>query len=310
MVLEKLVPESWLEQKPVYGLLLGIGYSIIGIILASLIFKKDPAIPSVAFTSLFLIPIIRKVFLLEEQEKTRDSKFRWNLLFNQHKDVFFTYFFLFFGIFLVFSVAAAVLPGFQVNKLFREQLGLRAGAATGALAISDQTFALNPEHPLLPGQQRQSVFFVELFWNILKNNWWVFLATLAIGLIAGDGGVFFITWNASVWGTIFGVTARNAAIFHSGSALVYLGIILGIVFPHMFLEIGSYILAGIGAGMFSMSIGEEKFLSEKMNKVIAYSVGLVAIGLLFLVAGAIVETYVLGNNATYQAIIQASYFGQ
>lgn len=303
MVLEKLVPEAWLERKPGYGLLLGVGYAVIGIMIAAIIFRKDPAIPSVAFTSLFLIPIVRKIFLLEEIEKSKDRKFNWKTLYAQNKDVFLTYFFIFFGIFIVYSAAATLLPSFQVNKLFREQLGMKAGAATG-FAVSDLPFNLEEQgQAIVPGSSETVYFHPSLFLKLLSNNWWVLFATLVIALLAGEGGIFFITWNASVWGTAFGVLARNAAIFDNASSLWYLIIVLGIVFPHMFLEIGSYILAGISGSIFSVSLGKEKFSSPKMKYVFLYCSGLLLIALLFLFFGALFETYVLVNNETYQTMI-------
>jgi len=324
MVLEKLVPEAWLERKPAYGFLMGMGYSIVGIILGALIFKKDPAIPSVAFTTLFLIPIMHRLFTIEEEEKSKDKTFSWKTLYNQNKDIFWTYMCLFLGIFLIFSVAAATLPAFQVNKLFREQLGLRAGeaVATGTapgagmasatgMVVTDMNFALTPDGQILDkAQGGQTVFFTELFWKILLNNWWVLLATGILALLAGEGGIFFVTWNASVWGTIFGVTARNAAVFSQQNALWLLVIILAIVLPHVFLEIGSYILTGISAGIFSSAIGKEKLFSPTMRTVTLYCLGILLVGIVFLFAGALVETYVLGNNITYQTIIANSYFGR
>lgn len=312
MVLEKLVPEAWLETKPFYGFLLGMGYSVIGIILATLIFQKDPAIPSVAFTTLFLIPMMHKLFKIEEEEKSKDRSFEWRTLYNQNKDIFWTYMCIFFGIFLIFSVAASSLPAFQVNKLFREQLGLRAGAASATgMVVSDTSFELSPDGSILKRQgASQSVFYTELFWKILLNNWWVLLATGVLALVAGEGGIFFIAWNASVWGTIFGVTARNAAVFSNQNPLWLLIIILLIVLPHVFLEIGSYILTGISAGIFSSAIGKERFSSPQMREVMLYCLGILCIGLVFLVAGALVETYVLGNNITYQTLIANSYFGR
>jgi len=314
MVLEKIVPEAWLERKPGFGFLLGVGYSLLGILLAAIIFRRDPAIPSVAFTALFLIPLMHRLFRREEEEKSRDRVFTWRRLYQQDKDIFLTYFFVFLGIFIVYSVAASTLPAFQVNTLFREQLGLRAGAGSASstgFVVSDSSFTLTSSGtPAQTATTNGRVFYLDIFYKILGNNWWVLLATLIVAFLAGEGGIFFVTWNASVWGTVFGVTAHSAALLQGHSSLYLLAIILLIVFPHVFLEIGAYILAGISAGIFSSALGKETLFGGRMKEVTTYCLGILAISLVFLVAGALVETYVLGNNVTYQAIIASSYFGR
>ena len=56
MVLEHLFPEDWLEHKGRYAFILGVVYSVIGIIIATILFPGDPALVAVAFTSLLLLP--------------------------------------------------------------------------------------------------------------------------------------------------------------------------------------------------------------------------------------------------------------
>ena len=67
MVLEHLFSERWLEQKFWSAFILGLGYSLIGILIARMLFGANSGLASVIFTSLLLIPSLRKLFKKEEQ---------------------------------------------------------------------------------------------------------------------------------------------------------------------------------------------------------------------------------------------------
>jgi uncharacterized membrane protein SpoIIM required for sporulation len=286
MVLEHLFPEDWLEKKSQYGFLLGIGYSIIAILIASILFPQDPALVAVAFTSLLILPELYKLFSIEEKLEEREKKFSFKELFKDNKDFVKVYLFIALGIFIVYAISALLLPSFQVNDLFREQLEMRgAGVAVGGEAVFQQP----------------------LFMDILINNLWVLVVIFFISLLTGDGAIFLITWNASMWGTIFGVTARNAAVFSDANPLFYLLLVLIIVLPHAFIELLSYILAAISGGVISKDVLLEKFESKRFNEVFTYNVWLFFLAILVLIVGAIIETFVLGNVTTYSDLIQMSY---
>jgi uncharacterized membrane protein SpoIIM required for sporulation len=286
MVLEHLFPEKWLEKRNYYGFLLGAGYSIIGILLAGLLFPSDPALVAVAFTALLLLPELYKMFSIEERIEEKEKSFSFKELFKDNKDFIKVYLFVMLGIFVIYSIAAIVLPSFQVNQLFREQLEMR-GASGGASG--------------------GAYFSSGLFLELLLNNWWVLFACFIVSLLTGDGAIFLLTWNASMWGTIFGVTARNAALHSQGNPFVYLVIVLLIVFPHAFLELLAYTLAAISGGVISKDVLLEKFESKRFNEVFQYNFWLFVIAVVVLIIGALVETWVLGNVTIYADIIQQSF---
>ncbi|MFH1589585.1 MAG: stage II sporulation protein M [archaeon] len=282
MVLEHLFPENWLEKKSGYAFLLGVGYSIIGIILASLLFPSDPALVAVAFTALMILPELSKLFSIEERKEKKERKFSIEHLWKDNKGFIKIYLYIALGIFLVYAIGSLLLPSFQVNHLFREQLEMR-GASGGA------------------------VFATGLFTDILINNWWVLVACFFLALLTGDGAIFLITWNASMWGTIFGITAKNAALYSQGNPWWYLVMVLVIVLPHAILEITSYIMAAISGGVISKDVLLEKFESMRFNKVFNYNFWLFVLAIVILIIGAFVETYVLDNVTLYKDIIINSY---
>src|SRR3989338_9406007 len=198
MVLEHIFPEDWLEHKGRYAFLLGIVYSVIGLFMASVLFPGDPALVAVAFTSMLLLPEMYKIFSTEERQESIERGINIHSLWADDIGIVRIYIFLFLGIILVYSVGSIVLPDLQSNSLFREQLEIRFGQGFSGNAVS---------------QSSDSFFSTDLFISLLSNNFLVLMACFILALLTGDGAIFLITWNASVWGSIFGITAKNAALF-------------------------------------------------------------------------------------------------
>jgi len=288
MVLEHIFPEDWLEKKGRYAFILGVIYSVIGILIASILFPGDPALVAVAFTSLLLLPELYKIFSIEERQEGMEQKISLKALWRDDIGTIKIYIFLFLGILLVYSAGTILLPEMQTNELFREQLEIRLGQGFSGNAIL-------------------GVFDGDLFFDLLSNNFLVLMACFIMALLTGDGAIFLITWNASVWGTIFGLTAKGCAIFSGKSPFVLFGLIMLIVFPHMMIEAISYFLAAISGSVISKDVILEKFASHRFLEVFGFNLYLLLFALIFLVLGAAVEAWVLGNVGAYQEIIQCSF---
>lgn len=287
MVLEHIFPEDWLERKGRYAFILGVIYSIAGILLASILFPGDPALVAVAFTSMLLLPELYKIFSIEERRESIEQQVSLHALWADDFEVVRIYIFLFLGILLVYSVGTMLLPQLQINSLFREQMEIRFG----------QGFA---------GSATGTAFSTSLFLDLLRNNFLVLVACFILALLTGDGAVFLIVWNASVWGAIFGLTAKNAALFSGKHSFLLFGTIMIIVFPHMILEASAYILAAISGGVISKDVLLEDFASERFWEVFGFNFYLFIFALIALVLGAGVETLVLNNVDRYQEIIRMS----
>lgn len=264
-----------------------MGYSIIGILIASVLFPADPALVAVAFTAILILPELNKLFSIEERREDKEKLFSFRNLIRDNKDFIKVYLFIALGIFLVYAISSIVLPSLQVNDLFREQLEMRGASGEAIFG--------------------KAIFTTGLFWDILLNNWWVLVACFLISLLTGDGAIFLITWNASMWGTIFGVIARNAGAVTGMNPFWYLFLVLLIVLPHAFLEILSYILAAISGGVISKDVLLEKFESTRFARVFNYNLWLFIMAVLVLIIGAVVETLVLDNITLYNYIIALSY---
>jgi len=294
VVLEHLFPEDWLERRGVYAFILGVVYAIVGVLIASVLFPKDPALVGVALTSLLLLPEMYKIFSIEERKQSLEQKTTFLSLWKDDIDLVRIYTFLFLGIILVYSVGTILLPSIQTNSLFKEQLAIRFGGEMSGNAIASGNS--------ITGGLFDSALFIEL----LSNNLLVLIACFIMALLTGDGAIFLIIWNGSVWGTIFGITAKNAATF-SGANVIYLfALVMLIVFPHMIIEGMSYFLAAIAGTVISKDVILEKFASDRFFRVFGLNLYLVVIALLFLILGAVVEAFVLDNVTIYSDIVRQS----
>ena len=293
MVLEHIFPEDWLERKGIYAFILGVIYSVIGVLLAFVLFRSDPALPAVAFTSLLLLPELYKIFSIEERKESMEQQITFEKLWKDDVDIAKIYIWLFLGILLVYSIGTIMMPSFQTNKLFQDQLAHRFSASdlqqigSGDLSQAVEEIRTR-DRTIFSGND-----FMRMFKGLLANNFMVLLACFFLALLTGDGAIFLITWNASVWGTIFGMTAKTAAIYSGGIPIILFGSIMIIVFCHMIIEGISYFLAAISGSVISKDVLLEEFASTRFFEVFGFNLYLLLGGLFFLLLGAVVEAFVL-----------------
>lgn len=240
MVLEHLFPENWLEKKVGYAFLIAVIYSTVGIIGARLLFGANSGIVSVIFTSLLILPYLQKLFRREEREEETERRVSLRHLsslkgFFKNNQAIRVYFAIFLGIYLAYTLYSFILPQLGINtfNVFKEQLFV---------------------DPALRGR----AFDLGTFLSILANNWWVLLATFLLAIVVGDGAIFFITWNASSWGALFGYRALTAGLYAHVSPWWYLLLVLVITLPHLILEGGAYILSAISGSIISKEIVKER----------------------------------------------------
>lgn len=265
-MLEQMYPVSWIEQKAKFAFLMGITYSILGIFSGILLFRNDPALPAIAFTSLLLLPSLNKMLSIEEKQASSEKSFNISSPIKDHKDIFKVYIFIFLGILLTFSFFAVALPEISSSQIFRDQLDA-VGVSGQATSFSD-------------------------FSSILSNNIMVVSFFLLASFFYGSGSVFLLVWNASVWGTIFGVFARNAALASNENPFIYFGLTLLLVSPHVIAEASAYLLAAISGGIVSKATLREKLFSERFTIIIKDAVIIFTVALILLILGSYIEVYI------------------
>jgi len=279
MVFEKLYSAEFLHKHPGYGFLLGIGYTILGLFIALMIFPSDPALIAIGIITLFLIPSLQQLTDSAEISETKTPTFKHFFLETiPHAKVYVA---IFFGIFFTFAFFSLMLPKLAAGHLFKMQLGIITGSA--------------------------AAFNWPLFWDLFGWNMQVLALCFILSLVAGNGAILFIAWNASVWGTVFGTLAKTAALVTTANPFIIFLLVILSVFPHTFLEGLSYMVATISGTTLSDGLVREKMMSRKMGLIFKYNLILLLVSIAVLALGMIVETYVLGNFTTYRTIINIAF---
>ncbi len=279
MVFERLYSAEFLHEHPWYGFLLGIGYTILGLFIALMIFPNDPAVIAIGITALFLIPSLSDLTDSAEITSKKVPSFK-NFIKETlpHTKVYVA---VFFGIFFTFAFFAIMLPKLAAGHLFKIQLDIISGKAV--------TFSL------------------PLWWDLFSWNMQVLGLCFLLSLIAGNGAILFIAWNASVWGTVFGNLAKTAAVQSTANPFILFVLVIISVFPHTFLEGLSYMLSTMSGTTLSDGIVKEKLMSKNMGTIFKYNLILLLIAICVLAAAMMIETYVLGNFGVYRTIINIAF---
>ncbi len=271
MVFEQLFSIRWITRKE-HAFLLGLSYTLIGLVSAGLVFPENVGLTSIAFTSILLIPSLNALLKLEENAEVREKKLSLKLLFRDHKDVFKVYLFLFLGIFLAYSLVTLIIPDYSVGSLFSVQL---KAAGISGLAISGAGLG-----------------------TIIINNLLVLLVCFVLSLVYGAGSIFFLVWNASVWGVVFAYFACTS--YHGRTGNIFADFSFSIVpfLPHMLTEALAYISAAITGGIVSKAVIREKLLSARFKHIMSDALIFLAIAFfLVLLAGFIEVKFFLGLHA-------------
>jgi len=279
MVFEQLYSAEFLHDHPWYGFLLGVGYTILGLFIAIMIFPSDPALIAIGITCLFLIPSLSQLTDSNEISQKKTPTFKEYMQEQiPHTKVYVA---IFFGIFFTFAFFSIMLPSLAAGHLFKVQLDVVAGKAAS--------------------------FSMPLFWDLFTWNLQVLGMSFLLSLIAGNGAIIFIAWNASVWGTVFGNLAKVAGAASTANPIILFVLIILSVFPHTFMEGLSYMLSAISGTTLSDGLVKQSITSPNMKLIWKYNLILLAIAIGVLAVGMIIETYVLGNFTTYRTIIQIAF---
>ena len=333
-MLEKLFPTSWLEKHILAAVLLAAGYSVISLSIASFIFPQNTGLVSLVFLSLLIVPSMKRLFAEESNYEEQETSFSLAKLYTDNKRIFKTYLGIFLGVFTTYFCASAFLPllGIDTFSLMQEQLFI--DRAIAGRAFFEQT----------------------TFMSILANNWLVLVVTFVLALLIGDGAVFFVAWNASAWGAVFGYRAFAASTYTADPILLVAATLLAIVAAHVLLEGGAYILAAISGSIISTEVIKNSdelhrflgyalsgvilyallsklatglpltnrllisipvllailyvlrycFTNKKHQEVYVYNYWLFVTAIAVFITGSLVETIVLSNSNTLNAIYQAS----
>jgi uncharacterized membrane protein SpoIIM required for sporulation len=276
MVLESLTNPLRAEAHPNSMLLHGFIYATLGLFLGNWIFSDQSSLIMVFLTTMAAIPLVYNIIKLEEKKDLAAIE-ETNLLKEHSKalKVFMNYFF---GATLAFALWYCVLS--NSGSLFEVQrntiVSLRAGVTGNAYNLE------------------------KVFCDILSNNLKVLIFCVLFSFIYGIGGLFILTWNASVIGVAIGDTIKTG-IYRIGTSLhlfsshEYVGAITyGLLrySLHGVLEILAYFVAGLAGGIISTAVIRHDFGTKRYEKIIMDSSVLLLISLVMIVVAAGIEVYI------------------
>ena len=262
MVFEQLISAEWAYKK-YHAFLLGLLYTILGIASARLVFRSSSGIMSVAFTSILLIPSLAELLRIEANQALESYNFSLRRLWNDHSDIFAVYLFLFLGIFVAYSFGTLLMPQADVGQLFASQLstaGLRGFAVVNAQLMS-----------------------------IIMNNVLIFVVSFVLSLIYGAGAIIFLVWNASVWGVVFSLFVRKAALASGADPVVLFVHDLLPFLPHMITEGAAYVGAAMVGGIVSKAVLREELFTKRFNYVLYDALAFLIFGIVLVIIAGIIE---------------------
>jgi uncharacterized membrane protein SpoIIM required for sporulation len=263
MVYDRLFSSKWLRKHPINIFMLGFIFSELGIISAIIVFPQNVSMMSLAFTSLLLFPPLSKMLTREANLEFREKKFNLRLIFKDHKELFEIYFFLFLGILLSYAFFATVLTDVQLVTLFEGQIGVPCNRESPPYYCREIAGLTGQAYSTAAAQ----------FWSIVSNNMVVMIVALVFSLAYGAGSILFLTWNASVWGTIFGFVAK---VTSTGTPLAAISNFLHLfvrVLPHTAAEASAYFMAVIAGGVLSKALLRSD-INEKQLKHVLFDSGM------------------------------------
>ncbi|MCF7866039.1 stage II sporulation protein M [Candidatus Woesearchaeota archaeon] len=239
-------------------------FTVVSVAIARFVFGANPGIASIMFLTIIILPILKADFFKQSVMDEKNKKFNlWKLL-KMNKNLIFVYSIIFVGVFVAYYLMTylGILFGWNLIGMVKEQLLLEtnlAGNATREIGI---------------------------FMQIIENNWWVLVVSFFLALFVEGGGILFIIWNSSAWGTIFGYRAAASAIVMKINPLISAFTIQLYTTPHTFIEALAYVLAGISgavisANIFSNTKDRKKFVYVLLGSFFAFWLGSFLLKVLF-----------------------------
>jgi len=258
MVLEKLVSVKEAVKKPWSVFILGAVVSVTSLMVSYVLFPQSIGLFTTFVITICITPFIYNLIKYSEarSEELIKSGKELNLL-ARHRDATIVFASFFTGVVVAFTLLYLFLPEDISNKLFQDQV------TTITLIRGGATFA-------------------STFEKIVANNIGVLTLTFIISFLYGSGAVFILAWNASILGTVLGMTAKSIG------GLSGLPIAVLIFCPHGSLEMLAYVIGGIGGGIASAAITRRK--TELMPQMLKDSFKLFFIAVILLLLAGIIET--------------------
>lgn len=238
-------------------------YASLSLLISYWVFPELVSILAVAFT-VFSCLYITQGILKKEQKK--ETKINEKYLLKRHANSIKFFLALFIGITIAFTFWTFILNGTNSQQLF---------------SVQEQT--MNQINNQITGKMTSPRSYLK---TIIFNNLQVIFISLIISIAYGAGGIFVLTWNASIMGYVIGNLTKEYGIH-------FLPSILTKYFLHGIPEMISYIIIILAGGLIYTSIIKNELKEKiKRNKILIDISLLILLSIFFMLSAAIIETYI------------------
>ena len=284
-MLETLINPKKAERKSWELLLIGLLYSIISVLIADIIFVKDPVfvkhldILIITFTTMFSIPFM---YYLIKYEEAKDLQIKQEKkLLREHGKALLALLFLFLGYVIAFALIYMIFPQHITETNFKIQVETYCAINSGSVHCLDKQGLINYK-PRIEASASIDAKMTTLA-SILSNNFQVLIISLFFSFVFGAGAIFILAWNASVIGAAIGIFAKHPAFLYKG-LLRYM--------IHGIPEIAAYFIVALAGGIIGIAVIRHEFNTEKFWSTLRDSLDLIILALLILVAAGFIEVFI------------------
>jgi len=295
-MLESIISPRTAERNPWDMVVLGFAVSSLAIWIAFLLAPYIPAeqsMLSLAITVIVLAPLLHRILVVEEEKDESEMNTSPLGFVTRHIDVISVYAFLFVGLLASFSFWYMMLPA-DSNTIpsSSDTFSLQESAIVGVQQqISGKAMSTAAEEAICEAEEAAAR--AETFNRLTANNIKVMIFCFLASFLFGAGGVWLLTWNASVWGVHIGVLAK-ATFGHMGSFGAYCA-----GFPMYSLSLAlwaipeglAYIVAAIAGGIVSVAVSRHHFKSERFWFTLMDAGFLLLISFSLVIVGAYIEHF-------------------
>jgi uncharacterized membrane protein SpoIIM required for sporulation len=262
MVLEKLVSVREAVKNPLSVFFLGAVVSLTSLFVSYFVFPQSVGIFTSFMVTLSVAPFMYNLSKFAEArgEEVLKSRGEANIL-ARHRDIIAVFVSFFTGMAVTFTFCYLFLPDHLGEKFFKDQL-------TTIQQIRGR--AASPD----------------TFQTIVVNNIGVLVLAFVFSFLYGTGAIFILAWNASVLGTVIGMTAKSIGGFKA------LPLAVLVYFPHGSLEMLAYFIGAIAGGIASAAVTRRK--TELLPVVLKDSFRLLVVAIALLLVAGFIETVSIG----------------
>jgi uncharacterized membrane protein SpoIIM required for sporulation len=268
-MLEKIMDVKALLKSPVYAVILGFMYSLIGSQIAFIFFGRNLSLVMIFMTTLLLDPSL--MGLMNFFEHQDDRLFSFRIFLKNNRKIFAIFVCLFIGVFTYYAIMGAFLSEDRFNVVFGAQS-----------QFFNAIYESGPQHDYIKK---------DMFITVLNNNLLVNMLFFGLSFFFGMGSIFLIVYNGSIFAVAVTSVIRDRAAEYF-TKLTYLFATSAVFFIHMIPEVAGFLLTSIAGVMASDAIIKKKFKSIGFRNLMQNAFILFTIGNLLIVLAAFLEIYV------------------